>query len=121
MRTELKLSDAIRLGAMLKPQIQDNFWRDGGTCALGAALDACGELKGDSDLELHLRVRALWPLVSVRVESPTDSGVVRPLLYQIADLNDVDGWTREQIADWVESIERQQEQPVTVHVTTERV
>jgi len=40
----MRLSDAIRLGAMLKPQAYGGFHFEGRTCAMGAALDACGRL-----------------------------------------------------------------------------
>ena len=37
----MRLSEAIRLGSMLKPQAFDAFFDGVGTCANGAARDAC--------------------------------------------------------------------------------
>ena len=40
----MRLSEAIRLGAMLKPQAFARFFDGHGTCVFGAAADAVGEL-----------------------------------------------------------------------------
>jgi hypothetical protein len=111
----MKLSEAIRLGAMLKPQGFGELCvelPDGrlATCAMGAAQEAavCA-FTGTSD-----------PLESVaviyaRYEALLDTGVGCPACEDIDDefldqvihhLNDEHCWTREQIADWVETIER---------------
>lgn len=103
----MRLSEAIRLGAMLKPQAFGTFrartaTRDDGaflglriiesTCALGAACDA-GYKRSGID-----QVHVWCPACSLR------AGV----LFHAMHLNDTHRWTREQIADWVESIELQQ-------------
>src|SRR5258706_314082 len=37
-----RLSEAIRMGAKLRPQCFNSFWMDGGSCAMGAAYEAVG-------------------------------------------------------------------------------
>lgn len=108
----LKLSEAIRLGAMLKPQ--GTLWLEyaGKTCALGAALDAVGELPQpmpERQQPLYDLLYKRWPILSAVAEGQEQSGVC--VGQAIATLNDGEGWTREQIAEWVEAIENQS-QPV---------
>jgi|KBSSwiStaDraftv2_1062776.scaffolds.fasta_scaffold514580_3 hypothetical protein len=109
----MKLSDAIRLGAMIRPKISGYFFKDGASCAQGAALEASGTAY-DDDVERSfdhgLRVRQLWPeACGLYVRCPACGGSLMPLLYVIAHLNNENstghGWTREAIADWVETIE----------------
>jgi hypothetical protein len=96
----VRLSEAIRLGAMLKPQ---GFWSlltaDGHTCALGAALDAIGA--SPSHFDEFLR----WPVLTSSVTHPVTGTWWVSAYGCIADLNDTHRWTREQIAGWVASIE----------------
>ncbi len=99
---KLKLSEAIRLGAMLAPQ----GWRalvdsEGRTCALGAALAASGAITIDALRELFPILEALY------VGCPVDgySKLRQPLSIVIVRLNDIFGWTRETIADWVATVE----------------
>lgn len=110
----LKLSDAMRLGAMLKPQRFGILSSpDGGTCAMGAAFDALGglgELIGQSNAAWACSAAALWPWVMTIVRHPVmgdsmfhSSGV----LNIIVDLNDRFQWSRERIADWIATIEPQ--------------
>ncbi len=123
-------SEAIRLGAMLGPQIfGEVFGDDDASCGNGAAFKAAGcrireALPGESGLFL----RQPSPNVMV-VEIPEEwhpvmeTAVVCPqcqswrtagfnILLQdyvprvVAHLNDDHRWTREAIADWVESIEK---------------
>ena len=101
----MKLSEAIRLGAMLHPQAfrQVQRYRDlkvVATCAIGAAKEA------------GYPIYTLWqnlprcephscPVADCRY------GLRRRLYLTswIAHLNDKHRWTREQIADWVETVE----------------
>lgn len=100
----MRLSEAIRLGAMLKPQHFGSLRSDDGvaTCALGAAEEASGERW------------QVWygqhPACLQDTACPACTYVPRFDLNQeptIAHLNDTHRWTREQIADWVETIEQQ--------------
>jgi hypothetical protein len=105
-----KLSTLIREGAAKRPQV---FYQliapvgDGnyGTCALGAALDAVGyEMFGEDPTSEELVTHIGLELVAVA--SPAHPGLERPLIDVIINLNDHERWSREQIADWLESIGR---------------
>lgn len=101
----MRLSEAIRLGAMLKPQAFD-FGKPGSLCALEGAAIAIGKRKHqwaslDDD----------WPWICAitNVACPACGLKDDCVETAIAHLNDSHHWTREQIADW---LERTFEQPV---------
>lgn len=101
----MQLSEAIRLGSMLKPQATGRVSKNGGTCALGAALEAVGERTGEG----WFRVYDLWPIARRHVPYPgtsTHHGKTMLVGSCCWILNDADGWTREQIAEWVASLEQ---------------
>ncbi len=108
----MKLSEAIRLGAMLRPQAFHTEYDDEGSCAIGAAFEAVGlrsfleaGLKDDQDPWVwsnHTFARC--PACNKRDEVTS----------LIQELNDGHRWTREAIADWVEIIENAQPAPVKV-------
>lgn len=112
----MKLSEAIRLGSMLVPQarnvfvgrlvvtpsgaecigIQSGPQKDPpgepvGACALGAAWLA------DNDIFLK------WNVDSEALHPITRS--TQPFFAIVTSLNDDFGWSREQIADWVATVE----------------
>lgn len=64
----MQLSEAIRLGAMLKPQIRCGFFDGQGTCAVGAAADAIGRL--DDLVAGQFREFREWPVLSLDVVHP---------------------------------------------------
>lgn len=103
----MRLSEAIQLGAMWSPQTRGAFFRPRGeevaTCALGAAVQASG-------VEVHDSL-SRWPILHVMVQ-PTElprpiRGRSHPMRVMdvIVGLNDLAGWTRTMISDWVESVE----------------
>ena len=110
----MKLSEAIRLGAMLRPQGFRRFFSPKGSCAMGAAIEALG-----LDLDAtNVGLSEAYPWLFQAVGCPcgradhaaksmyrTRKGKVGGVCVVIAYLNDFDRWTREQIADWVASIE----------------
>jgi hypothetical protein len=108
----LPLSEAIRLGAMLGKQCFGRLhWsKKGGvhrrSCAIGSALDATG-IKTPDALDLA------YPRL-LTIYRPCPIGCPRTTRFSadtcgvIAHLNDDHRWTREQIADWVESLEREE-------------
>jgi hypothetical protein len=130
----MKLSEAMRLGAMISPQsragIQET--RDGvrHTCALGAALEASGALKptpttgpglnhrGSATSDFGYNVCPEWYhlLESYQLHPEFLIKSKVQLVRIISSLNDRYGWTRERIADWVETIENQQEQANPIEV-----
>lgn len=100
----MRLSEAIRLGAMNRPQARGRVLKDEGTCALGAALEAIGE---SLDHRGWFPVYDHWPIARRVVTYPGDSHRGEEMMLGSAcwTLNDADRWTREQIADFVETIE----------------
>lgn len=102
----MKLSTAIRLGAMLKPQGFGKYLEDEATCALGAALDARGVFG------THFRESELFPIILILspgcpiCDERSYGGDVGSTIFH---LNDDHLWTRERIADWVETVEAAQD------------
>jgi len=95
-----RLSDAIMLGAMRRPQCHGYFFEHGGSCALGAAIDSTGVKEDYDELtrrfpELKRTMVSPIPLLSFRRQN---------LWEIIVELNDLHDWTRESIASWLESI-----------------
>ena len=119
----LLLSEAIRLGAMLRPQgrgIESADPRREATCALGAAAMAAGlpiqsggrvlTVRGEAGFttEPCVKVPAEWvSLMTLEVNCPSCGFWHEHLAGAVAHLNDDHEWTRELIADWVESFERE--------------
>ena len=118
----MKLSEAIRLGAMLKPQAFGIMFNNGGTCALGAAADALGRLD-DIDREVVPFMSEIWPpewnistqlggnlaaiiLSKERIRCPDCTRIYHAVGSVVMHLNDFHCWTREAIADWVETTEQ---------------
>lgn len=101
----MKLSEAIRLGAMLNPNSTDT-WEG---CAVGAALLAIGQ-KFTNPMR---QVCEIWPWTD-RVLTDTENPMY-PYVYDSISVGKkipaqlhalhADGWTRERIADWVATIE----------------
>lgn len=83
----LKLSEAIRIGARLRPQCKRSFFYYGKSCAIGAAIEGIGLKDADLVRVLRTRFAKAW-----------DSGV----LNKVYAMNN-SGQTREQIADWLEA------------------
>jgi hypothetical protein len=109
----VKLSDAIRLGAMIRPQAHGRFFRDGNSCALGAALEASGLAVYDEEYSMDeqapLSDRLIVDHAALIHECPAGCSEFSHLPHRIdaviVHLNDRHEWTREQIADWVETYE----------------
>lgn len=115
----MKLSEAIRKGAKLRPQsiikaFDYNWFANIETvklssCALGAAYEAVFKLdiNEDSDIdEINANfaddLRREFPELAYHVFHPVDKEKAN-LGDIISDLNDSHDWTREKIADWVEA------------------
>jgi hypothetical protein len=104
----MMLHEAIRLGAMLKPQAFGTQYDGRGTCANGAALDACGVL--EDALRARTSVGFLFPITEQKTSRCPQCGLrsdscAKTFGGLIAHLNDDHRWTREEIADWVQSVE----------------
>jgi hypothetical protein len=85
-KTKLKPSQAIRIGASLRPQCVGYLFADGGSCALGAMYEG---FTGKT-CYLPREMRKYFPEFSNWHEL-------------IINKNDIQKWTREQIADWLEA------------------
>lgn len=109
----MKLSEAIKLGSLLRGQAFCEYMtliQPVRSCALGAALEAMGRDKAALPSKEAARIWS-W---AADVGHPTNCPVCLPefkiqhgcsVLSMITHLNDKHRWTRERIADWVESIE----------------
>ena len=87
----MKLSEAIRIGARLRPQeLRGHYFLDGRSCALGAAFEALG-ISSEAKLDLHA-----WSTLKERYSLP------QTLHHEITSRNDR-GQSRESIADWLEA------------------
>jgi hypothetical protein len=109
--SQLRLSEAIRLGAMLRPQFfgaSSGTLPDGrvGTCAMGAALEAIGF--GPKEFCV-IRPPMLEPWTDFALQEErcpvVDCAKPNTISGVAAHLNDAHKWTREAIADWVEQME----------------
>jgi hypothetical protein len=108
----MRLSEAMRLGALLHPQCFGDFHVQGGSCALGAACDAVGLATGRESFDAYAaltfasRLASAFPVLARRdVRCPVTGQLVADVGTIIIRLNDLEHWTREQIADWVETLE----------------
>lgn len=112
----MKLSEAIRLGSMLGPQVFDGlFDGNGGACAIGAAYLAIGQITGP------LRDHFPWAShMTNQCPACPHRGLINGAV--VAHLNDHHYWTREAIADWIETIEPKEAEPkVETHELAEVV
>lgn len=117
----LRLSEAIRLGAMLRPQGFGHLFSHGKSCALGAAKEAIG-MKGKRGKSTAWKMGqtfdfpAYWPWLRMAVTHPVKEYQCGPdcrhasdAFWVVMHLNDHLRWSRERIADWVESVEPKEE------------
>ena len=135
----LRLSEAIRLGAMINPQGRGSLSQTRRkyffgligpkaqeTCALGAAFEATGArgvvhvsdgsfrtrpFRGELGVLIpagvtYVTIDTPWPVANESRECPQCGLDPQPLWRLIPHLNDIHNWTRERIADFVETIER---------------
>jgi hypothetical protein len=134
-------SDAIRYGATLRPQAFGAYTRGHSTCAWGAGLEALlgrpltiEECLSEEGLKKIIADTALWSRFAyLRTKVPSPCGCVRVEGFQnrdyspntsksianmIVHLNNEHEWSREQIADWLQS-EEDKLGFVTISVTEE--
>ena len=115
----MDIAEAIRVGAKLRPQCSvspfgNRLWEGPiakgtlGSCALGAALEALG-MKANKRFNTSAAVASLRKifgdeLIFRQVPHPEEpAGIRHPLIEVIWNLNDNCHWTREAIADWLDS------------------
>jgi hypothetical protein len=103
----MKLSEAIRLGAMMKPQAFNGDDTQG-SCALAAAAEACGMARNDEGNIPYSALSRTFPVLTQCVDSPVPLFAGCDVEELIWRLNDCACWSRERIADWVATIEAEQ-------------
>ena len=102
----MKLSEAIRMNGMTKPQGFENesFYSNVAPCALGGALLSIGRP------QTYLALFDSWPWITAVTNCPCEHCTFA--CYRVAEaiwhLNDQHAWTRQQIANWVETVEPQE-------------
>lgn len=107
------LADAIRLGSTFRPQCHLALYREGRSCALGAAGEALG-------VQLHEpHNHDLWDTIWEAIEKRCGRSILCRKVFDpitgdkgrlvtiITKLNDICLWSREEIADWVQQQEEQ--------------
>lgn len=110
----MKLSEAILLGSTMNPQAFGVYEDpDGHTCALGAALKAVGFVVHKVLLPMDAMVNStnlawLFPFLHYYDACP-GCGAANTVFNIIPHLNDDHKWTREQIAEWVATVEPKEE------------
>lgn len=141
----IRLSEAIRLGSMMKPQAFGDLTsvvihRSNGplglvtevqaSCAMQAAYEAGGipvrktvlekgsvvtlrngltRTVKDDEVGTVTAVSQEWYDLMMTGRACQECAIGLPLYHLVPHLNDVHRWTRERIADFVETIEKQQE------------
>lgn len=112
----MRLSEAIILGASLHPQDfnvlgkidHDNVLLS--TCALGAAMEAISLSVVDALVFGIAPLVDVYPWLRLFGTCPQPSCQHSNHFYSIiAHLNDIHKWTREQIAEWVSTVEPKEE------------
>lgn len=106
----MKLSEAIQLGSMLRPQTFGPFADSCGTCAMGAALDAIGQKIFKTGKVNEKRIRKIWPWLTwrLKVKRCPWCGIrddFTDVFYFIVHLNDEDRLPRQEIADLIATME----------------
>lgn len=81
----IKLSEAMRIGAKIRPQAFLNYFIDGKSCALSAAYEG---------VTGHPWSPARWAV---------ERGVPEDIVREILGMNDISRMSRERIADWLEA------------------
>ncbi len=88
--TDLKPSQAIRIGAAMRPQCEGIIFKDGGSCVIGALWEGYGK-RNSQYIEDYVKIYAFA------------SRVLGNFVNKAWYLNDQKHWTREAIADWLEA------------------
>ena len=106
----MKLSEAIRLGAMLRPQgFGPQVVTERGSCVWGAAIEAIGQYPN----VYWSRVLSKWPVATEPSVCPVlRCGTLGSVSGVMVHLNNDHCWTREKIAEWVATMEPNAQDPV---------
>lgn len=100
---KLKFSEAMRIGASKRPQCRHTFFASGGSCAVGAIAEGLGFREGA--VIDRFSVIDFFAEVGRELELRTaNDAIVDKTGCGIPHLNDLEGWTREEIADLLEEL-----------------
>lgn len=100
------LNEALRLGAMLRPQCSDYFFDGTSSCAIGAVFEATGvatPITGVNQVHVDALVR-MFPILKMSICRTPEGKTSHPLWNVIMEMNNY-GMTRESVANWVQEIE----------------
>lgn len=103
----MKLSEAMRLGAMTGRQLFGQLAdADGGTCAMGAVIKASGFETDNAIVNHYLQIRTTYPTLSLVVPESliaeySYKNTEKLLCWVIVFLNNNLKWSREMIAEWI--------------------
>ncbi len=97
----MRISEAIRIGSAMKPQAFGHFFSNGGSCALGAGIDACSLYGANHGFAYREQPweRELCPVCKLDW-SQREALDNHPAL--VPHMNDVHRMSREEIADYIE-------------------
>lgn len=104
----MRLSEAIREGCKYGRQIfgTRHGYGDGSSCALGAGENGVAGLALEtSALFTQFHAEDIWPMLRTEQVNPVTKNF-QHMNWVIADLNNDCLWSREAIAEWVETVER---------------
>ena len=101
----MKVSEAMRIGASKTGKCRGQYINRKGTktCALGAALYGMGYTTDDAITGVNIDDLLGIPIAQV-YSHPIMGSHYWSLFSIITNLNDVRGWSRKRIANWLESI-----------------
>lgn len=113
MKHFCSFSEAIRAGIPLKPQGSGGLLKDGRTCAIGAGLDAMGQLPQMvlstlKELLLYRVAEDSFPYLTERADCDQGCGdecANQSITNLLWHLNDQHAFDREHVADWLEKYE----------------
>ena len=109
----MRISEAMRRGAAMRPQCNFILFDGVGSCAIGAAMEGAGIEQNVMVNELCTAYPEWNPILNALVPYPLGrEDISDPCCLQVAQakiivmyLNDEHKWTREDIADWLEGVE----------------
>lgn len=105
MAEQMRLSEAIREGAKLRPQAFGYYVDSSGSCSIGAAAEGIAGYNPSGQVCAILSAAGHWPTLKAPSHCPEKDCEIRPDANVEAvclHLNDDHRWSRERIAEWLE-------------------
>ena len=110
----MRFAEAMRLGAALRPQAFGVLFDSVGSCAMGAVMEAVGAMTPSRLLSMdpfrasmdgHASLQQKYPWIYTTTVKHPITGIDFPFGHTVVDLNNYYRWNREQIADWVDTVD----------------